>query len=62
MLGKRASLLARAGQRWMPASSPSSTFELGTSGRLHLGAVSAAVDWRRTPLAHEVLLSLQVFR
>jgi hypothetical protein len=62
LLGSRASLLARAGQRWMPASSPGSTFELGTSGRLHLGAVSAALDWRRTPLAHEVLLSLQVFR
>jgi hypothetical protein len=62
VMGGRASLLARAGQRWMPASSPHSTFELGTSGRLHLGTVSAAADWRRTPLAHEVLFSLQVFR
>ncbi|HET7753223.1 MAG TPA: DUF4105 domain-containing protein [Anaeromyxobacteraceae bacterium] len=62
VLGARASLLARAGQRWMPAASPGSTFELGTSGRLHLGTVSAALDWRRTPLAHEVLFSLQVFR
>jgi hypothetical protein len=62
LLGARASMLARAGQRWMPASSPGSTFELGATGRLHLGPVSAAADWRRTPIAHEILLSLQVFR
>jgi hypothetical protein len=59
--GDRAALLATATWRWLPAAAPSTTFQLGATGRLHLGAVSLSADWRRTPLANEATLSVLVY-
>ena len=61
LLGERAALLATATWRWLPAAAPSTTFQLGVTGRLHLGRVSVASEWCRTPLANVFLLSLQVY-
>ena len=61
LAGDRAALLGTATWRWLPLASPDTTFQLGATARLHLGALSLAAEWRRTPIAYEGTLSLQLF-
>ena len=61
LAGDRVALLGTASWRWLPFASPRTTFQLGAIARLHLGAVSLAAEWRRSPIAQEGVLSLQVF-
>jgi hypothetical protein len=61
LLGGRVALLGTASWRWFPFATPRTSFQLGATARLHLGPVSLAAEWRRTPIAHEGVLSLQVF-
>jgi Domain of unknown function (DUF4105) len=59
--GERVALLGTATWRWLPLAAPRTTFRLGATARLHLGAVSVAAEWCRTPIANEVALSLLVY-
>ncbi|BDG08292.1 Lnb N-terminal periplasmic domain-containing protein [Anaeromyxobacter paludicola] len=62
LAGARGALQASAGWRFQPWAAPDTGFALGAGGRLHLGPVSLALDWRKTPLAHEGELSLLLYR
>jgi hypothetical protein len=61
LAGDRVSLMGTASWRWFPFATPRTGFQLGAVARLHLGPVSLAAEWTRTPIAHEGVLSLQVF-
>ncbi len=61
LAGRRAALLASAAWRWLPWAAPSSTYDVGVEGRLHLGPVSLALRWRLAPRAEEVGLMLLVY-
>ncbi len=61
LAGDRVALLGTASWRWLPFATPGTTFQLGAVARLHLGGVSLAAEWRRTPLAYEGALSVQLF-
>ncbi len=61
LVGERYALLGTATWRWLPDAAPDTTFQLGATGRVHLGRVSLACDVRRSPLATEAMLSLLVY-
>jgi hypothetical protein len=61
LAGDRLAVIGTASWRWLPLASPGTTFRLGAAARLHLGGASLAVEWRRTPLAYEGVLSVQLF-
>ncbi len=61
LAGDRGAILGTAAWRWLPFASPRTAFRLGAIARLHLGAISLAAEWRRTPLAHEVAFSVQLY-
>jgi Domain of unknown function (DUF4105) len=61
LAGDRVALLGTATWRYLPFASPRTSFQLGAVARLHLGAVSLSAEWRRTPIAYEGTLSVQLF-
>ena len=60
--GERAALVGTASWKWLPLASPSTSYELGAEARVHLGAVSVAARWRKTPRAEDVGLVLLLYR
>ena len=61
LAGDRGALLGTAAWRWFPAASPRKSLQFGAIGRLFLGRASLQAEWRRVPLAQEVVLSLEVY-
>ena len=61
LAGERVALLGTATWRWLPGASPETTFLLGAVARLHLGGLSLSAEWRRSPIATEVVGSVLVY-
>jgi hypothetical protein len=59
--GERAALVGTGSWRWLPLSSPSTSYELGVEARVHVGAVSLAARWRKAPRAEEIGLFLLIY-